>query len=61
MRENEKVQVKRRQLEIQQLTAQLAHENQIEQQKLIARIQRDELLNALKETSPYLASKLTEQ
>lgn len=61
MRENEKVQVKRRQLEIQQLTAQLAHENQIEQQKLIARIQRDELVNALKESSPYLASKLTEE
>ena len=61
MRESEKVQVKRRQSEIQQLTAQLAHENQIEQQKLIARIQRDELINALKESSPYLAAKLTEQ
>ena len=61
IRENEKVQVKRRQIEIQQLTAQLAHENQIEQQKLIARIQRDELVNALKESSPYLASKLSEQ
>ena len=61
MRENEKVQVKRRQSEIQQITAQLAHENQIEQQRLIAKIQRDELINALKETSPALARVLNEQ
>lgn len=61
MRENEKVQVKRRQSEIQQLTAQLAHENQIEQQKLIAKIQRQESLNALQESNPTLARIMKEQ
>lgn len=61
LRENERVQVKRRQNEIQQLTAQLAHETEIERQRHLAKVQRAELLTSLNESNPGLARFLNEE